>query len=167
MDRADVGDLSARELTVRLGGQLSALVREEMALVKAELFASARQAFLGGALLITAAILGLTGWLARGAPPLSMTAASVRKDIGEPRRPSLSWLTGSTSPASRALSHGGWRRTHAAPQPARSARPWGGSPASAVPGAQCWPRSRRWPSRPRSGTSAALPSYPVGAPARA
>ena len=54
---------SARELTSRLGGQLSALVREEMALAKAELFASARQAFLGGALLTTAAILGLTGWL--------------------------------------------------------------------------------------------------------
>jgi hypothetical protein len=125
MDRAELGDLSARELTARLGGQLSALVREEMALAKAELFASARQAFLGGAFLATAAIIGLTGWLAlvaaaiagiasalpvwasaliiggalvlmagvlaalgrarlaRGTPPLSMTAASVRKDIGE------------------------------------------------------------------------------------
>jgi hypothetical protein len=124
MDRADVGDLSVRELTVRLGGQLAALVREEIALAKAELFASARQALLGGALLAAAAVLGLTGWLAlvaaaivgiasalpawasaliiggalilmagalaalggarlaRGTPPLSMTAASVRQDIG-------------------------------------------------------------------------------------
>jgi hypothetical protein len=125
MDRAEVGDLSARELAVRLGGQLSALVREELALARAELFASARKAFLGGALLAAAAFLGLTGWLAlvaaaiagiasalplwasaliiggalvllagalallgrarlaKGAPPLSMTAASVRQDIGE------------------------------------------------------------------------------------
>lgn len=125
MDRAEVRDLSARELAVRLGGQLSALIREELALARAELFASARQAFLGGVLLATAAVLGLTGWLvlvaaaiaglagtlplwasalviggalvviagalamlgsarlAKGTPPLSMTAASVRKDIGE------------------------------------------------------------------------------------
>jgi hypothetical protein len=125
MDRAEADDLSARELTLRLGGQLAALVREELALAKAELFASARQAILGGALLAAAAVLGLTGWLAlvtaaiagvasvlplwvsaliiggalvllagalaalgrarlaRGTPPLSMTAASIRKDIGE------------------------------------------------------------------------------------
>jgi hypothetical protein len=125
MDRPEVRDLSTRELAVRLGGQLSALVREELALARAELFTSARQAVLGGALLTTAAVLGLTAWLAlvaaviagiarglplwasalvtggalilmagalaalgrarlaKGAPPLSMTAASVRKDIGE------------------------------------------------------------------------------------
>jgi hypothetical protein len=125
MDRAEVRDLSARELVVRLGGQLGVLVREELALARAELFASARQAVPGGALLAAAAVFGLTGWLAlvgaviagiaqglplwasalvaggalvlmagvlaalgrarlaRGAPPLSMTAASVRKDIGE------------------------------------------------------------------------------------
>ncbi len=125
MNRAEADDRSARELAVRLGGQLSALVRQELALAKAELFASARQAISGGALLAAAAVLGLTGWLAlvaaaiagiasalpvwasalliggalvllaaalaalgrarlaKGTPPLSMTAASVRKDIGE------------------------------------------------------------------------------------
>jgi Putative Actinobacterial Holin-X, holin superfamily III len=125
MGRAEAGGPSARELAVRLGGQLSALVREELALAKAELFASARQAILGGVLLATAAVLGLTGWLAlvaaaiaglasalplwasalitggalvllagalaalgrarlaRGTPPLAMTAASVREGIAE------------------------------------------------------------------------------------
>lgn len=34
--------MSARELTVQLGDQLSQLVKEEIALGKAELFASAR-----------------------------------------------------------------------------------------------------------------------------
>jgi hypothetical protein len=125
MDRAEARDLSVRELTVRLGGQLSALVRQELAFARAELFASARQAIAGGALLAVAAIFGLTGWLAlvaaaivgiasalplwasaliiggalilvagalaavgrarlaRSTPLLSMTAASVRKDISE------------------------------------------------------------------------------------
>jgi uncharacterized sodium:solute symporter family permease YidK len=122
---ASVRDLSARELAARLGGQLGALVRGELALARAELLASARQAALGGALLTAAAVLGLTGWLAlvaaviaaiaralplwasalvtggalvlmaaalaalgrarlaRGAPPLPETAASVRQGIGE------------------------------------------------------------------------------------
>jgi hypothetical protein len=69
MDRAaprdvSVRDLSARELVTRLGGELGALVRGELALARAELLASARQALLGGILLATAAVLGLTGWFA-------------------------------------------------------------------------------------------------------
>jgi Putative Actinobacterial Holin-X, holin superfamily III len=63
-------DLSARELTVRLGEQLSRLVNEEIALAKAELSASVRQAALGSGLLTSAGVVGHTAWLA-------MTAAAV------------------------------------------------------------------------------------------
>jgi hypothetical protein len=125
MNSGEDHGLSVRELTARLGGQLSALLRQELALARAELFASARQALFGGSLLAVAALLGLTGWLAlvaaaiagiasvlpvwasaliiggalvlmaaalallgrarlaKGTPPLSITAASVRRDIGE------------------------------------------------------------------------------------
>lgn len=125
MQRADVHELSARELTAHLGEQLTTLVRQELALARAELFASGRQAVLGGGLLGTSAIVGLGAWLAavaaaiaaiaeglpvwasalivaaalgalagvlallgrsrlaRTAPPLSMTAASVRRQLGE------------------------------------------------------------------------------------
>lgn len=57
-------DLSLGELTVQLGNQVSQLVRDELALARAELFERARQAILGGGMLGTAALLGLTGWLA-------------------------------------------------------------------------------------------------------
>jgi hypothetical protein len=124
MDRAEARDLSVRELTVRLGGQLSALVRQEPAFARAELFASARQAIAGGhcsqsrqSLAHRVAGLGRSGdrryrerpaalgkrahyrrcahpgrrglaalgraRLARSTPLLSMTPASVRKDISE------------------------------------------------------------------------------------
>lgn len=125
MEREDVRELSVPELTVRLGEQLSLLVREEMALARAELFASGRQAVLGGGLLTAAALAALGGFgamiaaaiaaiahalplwasaiivggalimtagglaalgrarVARSAPPLSMTAASVRRELGE------------------------------------------------------------------------------------
>jgi hypothetical protein len=55
-------ELSARELTAQLGEQLSRLLKDEIALARAELFASARQAVLGGGLLATAAVLGLGAW---------------------------------------------------------------------------------------------------------
>ncbi len=58
------GQTSARELTVRLGEQASVLLRREIALAKAELFARARQAVMGGGLLGAAALLAVTGWLA-------------------------------------------------------------------------------------------------------
>ena len=57
-------ELSAGELTVQLGSQVSQLLRDELALARAELFARARQAILGGGMLSAAALLGLTGWLA-------------------------------------------------------------------------------------------------------
>jgi hypothetical protein len=117
-------ELTARELTAQLGEQLSRLLKDEIALARAELFASARQSVLGGGLLATAALLGLSAWGAlvaaaiagiaeglpvwasalivtaalgalagvlalvgrgrlTGAPPLRMTADSVRKEIGE------------------------------------------------------------------------------------
>jgi hypothetical protein len=56
-------NLSARELTGQLGGQVSQLLRDELALARAELFARARQAVMGGGMLAAAALLGLTGWL--------------------------------------------------------------------------------------------------------
>ena len=40
-------EMTARELTVQLGEQISRLLREETALAKAELFASARQSAVG------------------------------------------------------------------------------------------------------------------------
>lgn len=125
MERADLREQSTRELTVHLGEQLARLVRQELALARAELFASGRQAVLGGGLLATAALVGLGAWLAavaaaiagiaeglpvwasalivagvlgtlagglallgrsrlaRGTPPLSMTAASVRHELAE------------------------------------------------------------------------------------
>jgi hypothetical protein len=57
-------DMSARELTVQLGEQLGRLIKDEVALAKAELFASARQSVLGGELLSAAAVIGLGSWLA-------------------------------------------------------------------------------------------------------
>ena len=59
-----VDDSSVRDLTMQLGGQLSQLLRAEVALARAELFARARQAVTGGVLVGAAALLGLTGWLA-------------------------------------------------------------------------------------------------------
>lgn len=57
-------DMSVRDLTVQLGEQTSRLVREEIALAKAELFADTRQAIMGGGLLSGAAVAGHTAWLA-------------------------------------------------------------------------------------------------------
>jgi Putative Actinobacterial Holin-X, holin superfamily III len=56
-------DLTARELTTKLGEQLSRLMREEVALARAEMFANARQAMMGGGLFGGAALFGHTGWL--------------------------------------------------------------------------------------------------------
>lgn len=57
-------DLTTRELTSRLGEQLSTLARTEIALAKAELFARGRQAVMGGGLFAAAGVLGLGGYLA-------------------------------------------------------------------------------------------------------
>jgi hypothetical protein len=71
------GEVSARELTVRLGEQAGVLLRREIALAKAELFAKARQAAMGGGLLTTAALLGLTGWLALVAAAIAGIATAL------------------------------------------------------------------------------------------
>ena len=55
---------SVHELTAQLGRQLSQLLRDEVALARAEIFARARQAVTGGGMLATAGLLALTGWLA-------------------------------------------------------------------------------------------------------
>lgn len=57
-------DMSIRDLTGQLSEQMSRLVRQEMALAKAELFADARQAVIGGGLLSGSAVVGHTAWLA-------------------------------------------------------------------------------------------------------
>ena len=49
------------ELTARLGSEVTRLVRDEIALAKAELTASARQTVLGGALLTGAAVTAMAG----------------------------------------------------------------------------------------------------------
>jgi hypothetical protein len=71
------GDLSAGELTVQLGNQVSQLLRDELALARAELFARARQAVLGGGMLGAGALLGLTGWLALVAAAIAGSAVAL------------------------------------------------------------------------------------------
>jgi hypothetical protein len=79
MDGTDLRNQSLPELISSLTEQMSRLVRAELALAKAELFANARQAILGGGLLSAAALVGLTAWftmvgaaiagIAEGLPP--------------------------------------------------------------------------------------------------
>lgn len=57
-------DRSTRELTSRLGEQVTTLARAEIALAKAELFARGRQAVMGGGLFGAAGVAGLGGYLA-------------------------------------------------------------------------------------------------------
>jgi hypothetical protein len=64
MEGSDVKKLSLPELTVHLTEQVSRLVRTELALARAELFASGRQAAMGGGLFGAAAVMAFTGWLA-------------------------------------------------------------------------------------------------------
>lgn len=125
MEGTDLRNQSIPALISSLTEQTSKLVRAELALARAELFASARQAVVGGGLLSAAAVVGLTAWLAmvaaaiagiaeglpvwasaliiggalglgagvlalvgrarlaRGMPPLPMTALTVRRDLQE------------------------------------------------------------------------------------
>lgn len=57
-------DMTTRELASQLGEQLSRLMKDEAALAKAEMYACARQAMLGGGMMSGAALTGLTCWLA-------------------------------------------------------------------------------------------------------
>jgi len=59
--------MSSRDLAVQLGGQVSSLVRDEIALAKAELVTDARQAAMGGGLLSGSAVVGHTAWLTAAA----------------------------------------------------------------------------------------------------
>ena len=77
MEREDVRDLSVRELTAQLGEQLPRLMREEMTLARAELFARARQAKFGSGLLAAAAVVGLGGWLAMVAAAIAGIAVAL------------------------------------------------------------------------------------------
>jgi hypothetical protein len=69
--------MTTGELTIQLGDQVSRLVKEEMALAKAELFASARQSVLGGGMLGAAAVAGFTCWLAMVAAAIAGIAAGL------------------------------------------------------------------------------------------
>lgn len=64
MEAQDLRSQSLPELMSSFTEQASRLVRAELALARAELFASARQAVLGGGLLSAAAVAALTAWLA-------------------------------------------------------------------------------------------------------
>ncbi len=149
MEAQDPRGQSLPELISSLTQQVSRLVRAELALARAELFANARQAVLGGGLLSAAAVVGLTAWLAmvaaavagiatglpvwasalivggalgtlaavlallgrtrlaRGMPPMPMTAETVRRDLHElTRKPGADGTAGSapagSAPAQRA-----------------------------------------------------------------
>jgi hypothetical protein len=77
MEREDVRDLSVRELTAQLGEQLPRLVRDEVALAKAELFARGKQAKVGGSMFAAAAVVGLGGWLAMVAAAIAGLAGAL------------------------------------------------------------------------------------------
>jgi hypothetical protein len=64
-----------RDLTVQLGDRTSRLVREELALAKAEAMAAARQGVLGGGMFAAAALFGVTAWLALMAGAIAGIAA--------------------------------------------------------------------------------------------
>ena len=55
---------TTRELTVQLGDQMDRLVRSEVALARAELFATARRTVLGGMMLSGAGLAGVYGGVA-------------------------------------------------------------------------------------------------------
>lgn len=68
---------TVRELTTQLGDDLTRLVKDEITLAKAELFASSRQAVLGGGMLTGALVAGLTSWLALVAAAIAGIAAGL------------------------------------------------------------------------------------------
>jgi hypothetical protein len=70
-------ELSTRELTSRLGEQMTTLARTEFALAKAELFARGRQAVKGGGLFAAAGIAGLGAYLAMVAAAIAGIAEAL------------------------------------------------------------------------------------------
>jgi hypothetical protein len=64
MRHEHAGEPSTRELTARLGEQLTTLIRTELALAKAELITRGRQAVMGGGLFAGAGIAGIGACLA-------------------------------------------------------------------------------------------------------
>jgi hypothetical protein len=65
------------DLTAQLGHQLAQLLRDEIALARAELFARARQLAAGGEMIAVAGMLALTGWLALVAAAVAGIAVAV------------------------------------------------------------------------------------------
>jgi len=78
----DPAGVSARDLTVQLGEQMSRLARHEIALANAELFADARQAGLGCGLLSAAAVAWHAAWLAMATSAAAPRAWRVRGTRG-------------------------------------------------------------------------------------
>lgn len=70
-------EMTVRELTAQLADDLTRLVKDEITLAKAELFASSRQAVLGGGMLTGALIAGMTSWLALVAAAIAGIAAGL------------------------------------------------------------------------------------------
>lgn len=68
---------TTRELTTQLTEQLSRLMRDEVALARAELFASSRRAVRGGAVLVIAIAAAYTGWLALVAAMIAGISAAL------------------------------------------------------------------------------------------
>jgi len=77
MEREDIHDLSVRELTAQLGEQLPQLMRDQVALARAELFARAKQAMFGSGLMVAAAVVGVGGWLAMVAAAIAGLAGAL------------------------------------------------------------------------------------------
>jgi putative superfamily III holin-X len=75
--RHPLQEMTVRELTAQLGDDLTRLVKDEITLAKAELFASSRQAALGGGMLTGALIAGMTSWLALVAAAIAGIAAGL------------------------------------------------------------------------------------------
>src|SRR5439155_19684 len=83
-------DMTTRELTVELGDQPGRLMKEEIALAKAELFASGRQSVLGGGMLGAAALAARLAETARPHTLIRRTAAQAGTRVRHAARQAVS-----------------------------------------------------------------------------
>lgn len=97
-------ELSARELTSRLGEQLATLVRREITLARAELFTRGRQAVMGGGLFAGAGVAGLGAYL------VLLAAAVAGIAVVLPVWASALIVGGALAALAGALAFAGWRR---------------------------------------------------------
>ena len=90
-------DLTARELAVQLSDQMAQLARTEIALARADLFVATRQAMLGGAMLIGAAVAGACALLALIAAVIAAIATVLPVWAAAPITPARSQPAGSAA----------------------------------------------------------------------